>query len=35
MLVNAIDLPTPFSTTKLPDIPKQGTSRRKAVARER
>ena len=32
MLVNAIDLPTPFSTTKLPDIPKQGTSRRKPVA---
>ena len=32
MLVNAIDLPTPFQTVKLPDIPKQGTSRRKAVA---
>jgi len=32
MLVNAVDLPTPFQTVKLPDIPKQGTSRRKAVA---
>lgn len=32
MLVNAADLPTPFSTTKLPDILKQGTSRRKAIA---
>lgn len=32
MLVNDIDLPTPFQTVKLPDIPKQGTSRRKAVA---
>jgi hypothetical protein len=32
MLVNDIDLPTPFAVTKLPDIPKQGTSRRKPVA---
>lgn len=32
MLVNDIDLPTPFSTSKLPDIPKQGTSRRKPVS---
>ena len=32
MIVNAIDSPTPFQTVKLPDIPKQGTSRRKAVA---
>ncbi len=33
MLVNDIDLPTPFSSTKLSDIPKQGTSRRKSVSR--
>ncbi len=32
MLVNDIDLPTSFPTTKLPDIHKQGTSRRKPVA---
>ena len=32
MIVNDIDLPTPFAVTKLPDIPKQGTSRRKAVS---
>lgn len=32
MIVNAIDLPTPFQTVKLPDIPKQGTARRKPVA---
>lgn len=32
MLVNAVDLPTPFAVTKLPDIPKQGTARRKPVA---
>jgi hypothetical protein len=32
MLVNAAVLPTPFVVTQLPDIPKQGTSRRKAVA---
>ena len=32
MLVAAAVLPTPFQTVKLPDIPKQGTSRRKAVA---
>lgn len=32
MLVNAAVLPTPFAVTQLPDIPKQGTARRKAVA---
>ena len=32
MLVAAVDLPTPFQTVKLPDIPKQGTARYKAVA---
>ena len=32
MLVAAAVLPTPFVVTQLPDIPKQGTSRRKAVA---
>lgn len=32
MLVAAATLPTPIAVTKLPDIPKQGTSRRKAVA---
>jgi len=32
MIVNAAILPTPFQTVKLPDIPKQGTARRKAVA---
>lgn len=32
MIVAAAVLPTPFQTVKLPDIPKQGTSRRKAVA---
>ena len=31
MLVNDIDLPTPFQTVKLADITKQGTARRKAV----
>lgn len=32
MLVNDIDLPTPFVVTKLLDLPRSGTSRRKAVA---
>lgn len=32
MIINAIDLPTPFQTVKLPDITKQGTSRRKDIA---
>ena len=32
MLVAAVALPTPFAVTKLADITKQGTARRKAVA---
>lgn len=32
MLVNDIDLLTPFAVTKLPDIAKQGTLRRKPIA---
>ena len=32
MLVNGTEVPTPFLTTKLPDIPKAGTSRRKPIS---